>query len=78
VSRKADLESLSDAELIELATNLKAGLPIATPVFDGATEPEIKRLLELAGLPTSGQATLYDGRTGASSTGRSRSATCTC
>jgi DNA-directed RNA polymerase subunit beta len=62
---KADLKSLSDAELIELGTNLKAGLPIATPVFDGATEPEIKRLLELADLPSSGQSTLYDGRTGA-------------
>jgi DNA-directed RNA polymerase subunit beta len=62
--RQVALEELSDGELIELATNLKAGLPIATPVFDGATEPEIKKLLELAGLPTGGQATLYDGRTG--------------
>ncbi|MEQ8485317.1 MAG: DNA-directed RNA polymerase subunit beta [Pseudomonadales bacterium] len=61
---KVDLKSLSDAELVELATNLKQGVPIATPVFDGATEPEIKKLLELADLPTSGQATLYDGRTG--------------
>jgi DNA-directed RNA polymerase subunit beta len=62
---KSDLKSLTDAELIELATNLESGLPISTPVFDGATEPEIKRLLEIAGLPSSGQATLYDGRTGA-------------
>jgi DNA-directed RNA polymerase subunit beta len=62
--RPVGLDQLSDGELIELAGNLKAGLPIATPVFDGATEPEIKRLLELADLPTSGQATLYDGRTG--------------
>jgi len=62
--RKEDLNSLTDAELIELATNLRAGLPMATPVFDGATEAEIKRLLELAGLPTSGQSTLFDGRTG--------------
>ena len=61
---QVDLDSLTDKELIELATNLKAGLPIATPVFDGATEPEIKKLLELADLPTSGQATLFDGRTG--------------
>jgi DNA-directed RNA polymerase subunit beta len=61
---KVDLKSLSDGELIELATNLKHGLPIATPVFDGATEPEIKKLLELADLPTSGQAMLYNGRTG--------------
>jgi DNA-directed RNA polymerase subunit beta len=62
--RPVALAELSDAELIELATNLQAGLPIATPVFDGATEPEIKKLLELADLPLSGQATLYDGRTG--------------
>jgi DNA-directed RNA polymerase subunit beta len=62
--RQVALEEFSDGELIELATNLKAGLPIATPVFDGATEAEIKKLLELAGLPTGGQATLYDGRTG--------------
>jgi DNA-directed RNA polymerase subunit beta len=59
-----DLKSLSDNELIELATNLKRGLPIATPVFDGANEPEIKKLLELADLPTTGQSTLYNGRTG--------------
>ncbi|MFU8816136.1 MAG: DNA-directed RNA polymerase subunit beta [Pseudomonadales bacterium] len=61
---QVDLDSLTDKELIELASNLKAGLPIATPVFDGATEPEIKKLLELADLPTGGQATLFDGRTG--------------
>jgi DNA-directed RNA polymerase subunit beta len=62
--RAVALDELTDGELIELATNLKAGLPIATPVFDGATEAEIKKLLELASLPLSGQATLYDGRTG--------------
>ncbi|HUF72201.1 MAG TPA: DNA-directed RNA polymerase subunit beta [Gammaproteobacteria bacterium] len=62
--QKADLGSLSDEEIIELASNLKGGVPIATPVFDGAHESEIKNLLELAGLPRSGQATLYDGRTG--------------
>ncbi len=58
------LASLSDAELIELAGNLRDGLPMSTPVFDGASEPEIKKLLELADLPTTGQSILYDGRTG--------------
>ena len=60
----ADLASLTDDEVSELAGNLSGGVPIATPVFDGATENEIKNLLELAGLPRSGQATLFDGRTG--------------
>ncbi|MCW4149851.1 DNA-directed RNA polymerase subunit beta [Halomonas sp. 18H] len=59
-----DLGSLSDEEVIALAKNLKAGVPMATPVFDGALEHEIKHLLELGGLPESGQMTLYDGRTG--------------
>jgi DNA-directed RNA polymerase subunit beta len=59
-----DLDSLTDAEILGLAANLKAGVPFATPVFDGATEVEIKSMLELAGLPTSGQITLHDGRTG--------------
>ena len=59
-----DIKSLSDAEVVELAGNLTNGVPTATPVFDGATEAEIKGLLELAGLDTSGQSTLYDGRTG--------------
>jgi DNA-directed RNA polymerase subunit beta len=59
-----DIKSLSDSEIAELAKNLSAGVPIATPVFDGASEPEIKRLLTLADLPTSGQTYLYDGRTG--------------
>ena len=62
--RKVDLDSLTDTEIFELATNLKGGLPIATPAFDGASETEIKRMLEIAGLPTSGQTTLFDGRTG--------------
>jgi DNA-directed RNA polymerase subunit beta len=62
--RKEDISSLSDAEVIELAGNLREGIPIATPVFDGAAESEIKSMLELAELPLSGQATLYDGRTG--------------
>ena len=59
-----DLKSFTDAEILELAGNLTNGVPTATPVFDGATEAEIKGLLELAGLDTSGQSTLYDGRTG--------------
>jgi len=57
---------LSDEEVIDLATNLQSGVPFATPVFDGATEDEIKTMLELAGLPKSGQVTLFDGRTGES------------
>jgi DNA-directed RNA polymerase subunit beta len=61
-----DLSLLSDEEVIDLATNLQAGVPFATPVFDGATEDEIKTMLELAGLPKSGQVTLFDGRTGES------------
>ena len=62
--RAEDIKSLKEGELRELADNLRGGLPIATPVFDGASEQEIKRMLELAGLPTSGQSILYDGRTG--------------
>ena len=62
--RKEDIKSLTDAETDELAANLRDGIPMATPVFDGAIEDEIKRMLELAGLPKSGQTTLYDGRTG--------------
>ncbi|MBU2676372.1 MAG: DNA-directed RNA polymerase subunit beta [Gammaproteobacteria bacterium] len=58
------IRSLTDAEVVELAGNLTNGVPTATPVFDGATEAEIKGLLELAGLDTSGQSTLIDGRTG--------------
>jgi DNA-directed RNA polymerase subunit beta len=60
----ANLKSLSGPEVIELAENLRDGVPVATPVFDGATETEIKELLALADLPESGQMTLYDGRTG--------------
>jgi DNA-directed RNA polymerase subunit beta len=62
--KKEDLKLLTDAELIELAGNLRQGVPMATPVFDGASEEEIKRMLKLADLPLSGQTTLYDGRTG--------------
>ena len=59
-----DVGALSDTEVLELADNLREGVPIATPVFDGAKEVDITRMLELAGLPTNGQTTLYDGRTG--------------
>jgi DNA-directed RNA polymerase subunit beta len=62
--QQVDLSSLDDTEVTELARNLSGGVPIATPVFDGANETEIKKLLEMAGLPASGQAVLYDGRTG--------------
>jgi DNA-directed RNA polymerase subunit beta len=60
----ADIKSLDDDEVTELAGNLRAGVPMATPVFDGANEDEIKGMLHLAGLPDSGQTTLFDGRTG--------------
>ncbi len=59
-----DLKSLTDDEILELAGNLVDGVPIATPVFDGANEDEIKAMLRLADLDDSGQAVLYDGRTG--------------
>ncbi|MEO7403826.1 MAG: DNA-directed RNA polymerase subunit beta, partial [Burkholderiales bacterium] len=59
-----DLSQLSDDEVMAMGKNLQAGVPFATPVFDGATEKEIKEMLELAGLPQSGQVTLHDGRTG--------------
>lgn len=62
--KREDISSLSDKEILSLAENLTAGVPFATPVFDGATEKEIKDMLELAELPRSGQITLYDGRTG--------------
>ena len=59
-----ELESLTDREVIDLAKNLKSGVPLATPVFDGASEDEIKLMLRLAELPEDGQAWLWDGRTG--------------
>jgi DNA-directed RNA polymerase subunit beta len=62
--RSEDLAGFSDDEIVQLAENLSRGVPFATPVFDGATEEEIKGMLELAGLPRSGQISLYDGRTG--------------
>jgi DNA-directed RNA polymerase subunit beta len=61
---KEDIDSFEDNEIIELAKNLRQGVPFATPVFDGASEEEIKDMLELADLPRSGQITLFDGRTG--------------
>jgi DNA-directed RNA polymerase subunit beta len=54
----------TDEEILQLADNLKEGVPFATPVFDGAAEAEINGMLEVAGLPTSGQVQLFDGRTG--------------
>ena len=62
--RKEEISKLTDSELLELAANLRNGVPMATPVFDGASEQEIKQMLELADLPSSGQANLIDGRTG--------------
>ena len=61
-----DISALSDQEVRDLAGNLCAGVPMATPVFDGANESEIKSLLTLAGYPDSGQLMLFDGRTGES------------
>ena len=62
--RQEDIASFTDEEVLELAKNLRDGVPIATPVFDGAAESEIKGLLDLAGLPVTGQSRLHDGRTG--------------
>ena len=62
--QKVDLSTYSDEEVRVLAHNLRKGLPMATPAFDGAAEAEIKEMLRLADLPESGQLELYDGRTG--------------
>ena len=62
--QQEDLDSLTDDEILVLAGNLRAGVPLATPVFDGAEEEQIKELLELAEIPRSGQTVLFDGRTG--------------
>ena len=62
--RSEDLDSLTDNEIMELAKNLVNGVPMATPVFDGATEDEIRSMLRLADLPEHGQIKLYDGLTG--------------
>ena len=63
-ANKEDISSFNNKEILELANNLRDGLPIATPVFDGAKESEVKDLLKLAKLPETGQFTLFDGRTG--------------
>ena len=62
--KDSDFAAFTDEEVLELAGNLRGGVPMATPVFDGAEEREIKAMLKLAGLPESGQAVLFDGRTG--------------
>jgi DNA-directed RNA polymerase subunit beta len=62
--KQEDLGSFSDDEIIELSNNLRGGVPMATPVFDGIKEAEVKKLLKLAGLDESGQSILFDGRTG--------------
>jgi DNA-directed RNA polymerase subunit beta len=61
---KTDISDLTDDELLELSNNLRAGIPFATPVFDGAREEDIVHMLEKAGVERSGQVTLIDGRTG--------------
>ncbi len=63
-SQDVDISTMSDSEVMILANNLRDGLPVATPVFDGAQEENIKQMLKMAGLPQSGQMTLFDGRTG--------------
>lgn len=62
--QKVDLKKFTDDEVFTMGENLRQGVPMATPVFDGATEKEVRDMLELAGLPQSGQARLIDGRTG--------------
>ena len=62
--KRVELDSLNDHDLLELAKNLRGGVPMATPVFDGANESEIKAMLELAGLSSDGKTRLIDGRTG--------------
>jgi len=64
VGEKVDLKSFSDDEVLEMSHNLRGGVPMATPVFDGVEEEEIRRMLQLADLPDSGQTRLIDGRTG--------------
>ncbi|WP_372739743.1 DNA-directed RNA polymerase subunit beta [Neptunomonas sp.] len=63
-SRHEDLDSFSDEEIIELARNLRGGVPLATPAFDGAKEAEVKELLRMAGMNDTGQVSLFDGRSG--------------
>jgi len=61
---RVDMKQFNDGEIDEMAQNLKGGVPMGTPVFDGADEKELKRLLKMADLPESGQTKLYDGRSG--------------
>ena len=63
-SEQVNVDLLTDEEVCVLAANLRNGVPMATPVFDGANENEIKAMLELAELPSNGKVTLYNGRTG--------------
>ena len=62
--KDAGISRMKDADLVALSEKLTDGVPVATPVFDGAREPDIVKLLQKAGFDTSGQVTLYDGRTG--------------
>ncbi|MDG4558228.1 MAG: DNA-directed RNA polymerase subunit beta [Candidatus Contendobacter sp.] len=62
--QRVDLAQLGDGEVLTLSRNLRDGVPVATPVFDGATETELREMLRLAELPENGQTTLFDGRTG--------------
>ncbi len=64
MGRREDLDSLTDDEILELAINLRHGVPMATPVFDGAVEDDIRQMLRLAELPETGQTRLFEGRTG--------------
>jgi DNA-directed RNA polymerase subunit beta len=61
---RAELEARTDSEIVELAENLRNGVPMGTPVFDGAKEADVAAMLVKAGLDPSGQVTLFDGRTG--------------
>ncbi|MDZ7789625.1 MAG: DNA-directed RNA polymerase subunit beta [Xanthomonadales bacterium] len=61
---RVDMKQFTEGEVMEMAGNLKGGVPMGTPVFDGADETEIKKLLKMGDLPETGQMTLYDGRTG--------------
>jgi len=61
---KKEISKLTEDEKVEMISHVKNGIPVATPVFDGAHEDDINRMLEMAGLPISGQIDLYDGRTG--------------
>ena len=61
---KATVAELNDSQVLELSQNLRKGVPMATPVFDGAHEADINNMLAMAGLSDTGQSTLFDGRTG--------------